>query len=118
MLEICLLILVTTIIIPCSGWERKLVEEGRAPEVRWSAIFRNASGILRNISSAGIEARTEMRDCEGLVDSFVWTVRASIGKNDIDNKVQWNSDKTNPHFNENPDIAMMYNTYLSTEKVS
>ena len=63
------------------------MEEGITPVVKWSAIFRNASGILRNVSSAGIEARREMRECEGLVDSFEWTIRASLGKNDIDNKV-------------------------------
>ena len=29
-----------------------------------------------------------MRDCDGLVDSFVWIIKAPIGKNDIDNKVK------------------------------
>ena len=28
-----------------------------------------------------------MRDCDGLVDSFVWIIRAPLGKNDVDNKV-------------------------------
>ena len=28
-----------------------------------------------------------MRDCYGLVDSFVWIIKAPIGKTDIDNKV-------------------------------
>lgn len=44
--------------------------------------------MLRNVSSAGPEARRVMRDCDGLVDSFVWIIKAPIGKNDIDNKVK------------------------------
>ena len=90
-LELCLVILVITIIIPYSGWTKEAAQSGRPiPQIKWSTVFRNASGILRNVSSAGAEARKEMRDCEGLVDSFVWIVRAPIGKNDVDNKVSLN----------------------------
>ena len=40
----------------------------------------------RNISSAGHYGRRKLRECEGLVDSMLFIVRAAIGKNDIDNK--------------------------------
>uniref|UniRef100_S4RHJ7 Uncharacterized protein n=1 Tax=Petromyzon marinus TaxID=7757 RepID=S4RHJ7_PETMA len=33
-------------------------------------IFYNATGCLRNLSSAGVEARKQMRECEGLVESL------------------------------------------------
>jgi len=55
-------------------------------DVYWSTVFRNASGVLRNVSSDGPYARKKLRECEGLVESILHIVRAAIGKNDIDNK--------------------------------
>lgn len=91
-LEICLIVMVTIIIIPYSGWSRAAANNSMPlPSIKWSTVFRNASGVLRNVSSAGPEARRVMRDCDGLVDSFVWIIRAPLGKNDIDNKSVENS---------------------------
>lgn len=87
-IQFCLVILVRLIIIPYSGWDKDIFQSGKPiPSVKWTTVFRNASGILRNLSSAGVDARTEMRACEGLVDSLVWIVYAPIGKSDVDNKV-------------------------------
>lgn len=87
-LEICLIVMVTIIIIPYSGWSRAAANStAPLPAIKWTTVFRNASGVLRNVSSAGPEARRVMRDCDGLVDSFVWIIKAPLGKNDIDNKV-------------------------------
>lgn len=81
--------MVTIIIIPYSGWSRAAANNSMPlPSIKWSTVFRNASGVLRNVSSAGPEARRVMRDCDGLVDSFVWIIKAPLGKNDIDNKVK------------------------------
>ncbi|GAB6022126.1 hypothetical protein CHUAL_006267 [Chamberlinius hualienensis] len=77
------------VIIPHSGWDRAADPSGdsaKNSEVYWSTVFRNASGVLRNVSSAGEFARRQMRECEGLVDSLLYLVKAAIGKNDIDNK--------------------------------
>lgn len=47
--------------------------------------------FCRNLSSAGLDGRTMMRLCPGLVDSLLWTVRSAQGKNDVDNKAVENS---------------------------
>lgn len=88
--------LVTTVIIPHSGWDRNQTQQQQQQNAKnsaqqqqpiyWSTVFRNASGVLRNISSAGEYARKRLRECEGLVDSVLFLVRAAIGKNDMDNK--------------------------------
>ncbi|XP_073234690.1 uncharacterized protein [Porites lutea] len=91
-IEICLIVLVTIVIIPYSGWTKTAAQSNAPiPSIKWSTVFRNASGVLRNVSSAGPEARRVMRDCYGLVDSFVWIIKAPIGKTDIDNKSVENS---------------------------
>ena len=88
-IEVCLIVLITIIIVPYSGWTKTAAQSNAPiPSIKWSTVFRNASGVLRNVSSAGPEARRVMRDCDGLVDSFVWIIKAPIGKNDIDNKVK------------------------------
>ena len=42
--------------------------------------------FFRNVSSAGDYGRKKLRECEGLVDSVVFTVKAAIEKSNIDNK--------------------------------
>ncbi|GAB0092109.1 catenin delta-2 [Sergentomyia squamirostris] len=75
-------VIVTLVIIPHSGWDT--VSPG---ETCWSTVFRNASGILRNVSSAGDYARTRLRECEGLVDSLIHVIRNAIDKSNIGNKI-------------------------------
>lgn len=81
-------ILVNHVIIPHSGWDRSRnpLDQIKPHDIYWSTVFRNASGVLRNVSSAGEYARKKLRICEGLVESMVYLVRAAIGKNDMDNK--------------------------------
>lgn len=81
-------VLVTSVIIPHSGWDRQNQQQQsqNQPPIYWSTLFRNASGVLRNVSSAGEYARKRLRECDGLVDSLLFLVRAAIGKNDMDNK--------------------------------
>lgn len=89
-----LTVLVNTIIIPHSGWDRSIDPNLPAPpgvmsnggDIYWSTVFRNGSGVLRNVSSAGEYARRKLRECEGLVDALLYLVRSAIGKNDMDNK--------------------------------
>jgi hypothetical protein len=45
-------------------------------------------GILRNLSSAGLEARKKMRDVVGLIDALLYVIRLSLGKPGTDPKVQ------------------------------
>lgn len=75
-------VIVTYIIIPHSGWDP--VNSG---DTCWSTVFRNASGILRNVSSAGEYARTKLREAEGLVDALLYVVKMAIEKTNIGNKI-------------------------------
>lgn len=75
-------VIVTYIIIPHSGWDP--VNPG---DTCWSTVFRNASGILRNVSSAGEYARTKLREAEGLVDALLYVVKVAIEKTNIGNKI-------------------------------
>ena len=81
-IEEALLVLVNIVIIPHSGWERS----GQSGETHWSTVFRNASGVLRNVSSAGDYARKKLRDSDGLCDSLLYLVRSAIERANIDNK--------------------------------
>jgi hypothetical protein len=78
--------IVDTVIIPHSGWDPSVTNQRPPTDIYWSTVFRNASGILRNISSDGEYARRKLRACRGLPDSILFIVQAAIGKNDIDNK--------------------------------
>ena len=81
-IEEALLVLVNIVIIPHSGWERS----GQSGETHWSTVFRNASGVLRNVSSAGDYARKKLRESDGLCDSLLYLVRSAIERANIDNK--------------------------------
>ncbi|XP_035718636.1 armadillo repeat protein deleted in velo-cardio-facial syndrome-like isoform X3 [Vespa mandarinia] len=74
---------VKNIIIPHSGWD----PSSSSGETCWSTVFRNASGVLRNVSSAGEYARKKLRECDGLVDALLYVVRSAIEKSNIGNKI-------------------------------
>lgn len=75
-------VIVTYIIIPHSGFDP--INPG---DTCWSTVFRNASGILRNVSSAGEYARTKLRESEGLVDALLYVMKIAIEKTNIGNKI-------------------------------
>uniref|UniRef100_A0A8C5WI48 Plakophilin-2 n=1 Tax=Leptobrachium leishanense TaxID=445787 RepID=A0A8C5WI48_9ANUR len=81
--------LTRNIIIPSSGWS-----DGDNPKneiLSDSDIFYNATGCLRNMSSAGPEARKAMRESDGLIDSLVYYVRRSVADYKPDDKATENS---------------------------
>ncbi|XP_041366101.1 catenin delta-2-like isoform X2 [Gigantopelta aegis] len=81
-IDSALAVLVNSVIIPHSGWDRL----GSSPEQqRWTLVFRNATGVIRNVSSAGYEARKKLRECRGLVNSLLHTLKSSQD-NDMDSK--------------------------------
>ncbi|XP_069079297.1 plakophilin-3 isoform X1 [Pleurodeles waltl] len=67
------------ILKPLSGVGTSAVIQQNASE---SEIFYNATGFLRNLSSASDKTRQKMRECPGLVDAMVtYTTRAlEVGK--------------------------------------
>ncbi|XP_042215983.1 uncharacterized protein LOC121862091 isoform X7 [Homarus americanus] len=81
-----LTVTVTHVIIPCSGWDGGEVERDPNVDVWWSTVFKNASGVLRNVSSAGEYARTKLRQCLGLVDSLLTVIKSAIQGSSHDNK--------------------------------
>lgn len=85
--------LVNIVIIPHSGWDRSTGSAGannpsnqHIPDACWSTVFKNASGVLRNVSSAGEYARKKLRECEGLVEALLHVVRCALSRADIDDK--------------------------------
>jgi hypothetical protein len=77
-----LTVIVTYVIIPHSGWDPH-----NPGDTCFSTVFRNASGILRNVSSAGEYARMKLRESEGLIDALLYVIKLAIEKTNIGNKI-------------------------------
>ncbi|XP_041662942.1 plakophilin-4 isoform X5 [Cheilinus undulatus] len=79
--------LTNTVIIPHSGWSSSTFDDDHKLKFHSSLVLRNTTGCLRNLSSAGEEARKQMRSCEGLVDSLLYVIKACVNTSDFDSKV-------------------------------
>uniref|UniRef100_A0A8C8MB07 Plakophilin 4 n=1 Tax=Oncorhynchus tshawytscha TaxID=74940 RepID=A0A8C8MB07_ONCTS len=79
--------LTNTVIIPHSGWSSSTFDEDHKLKFHSSLVLRNTSGCMRNLSSAGEEARKQMRSCEGLVDSLLYVIKACVNTSDFDSKI-------------------------------
>ncbi|XP_050964398.1 plakophilin-2 [Labeo rohita] len=76
------------VLVPCSG-----ISEGEDPKLELLAdpdIFYNATGCLRNLSSAGPDGRKAMRDCEGLIECLIYYIRGTIADYKPDDKATEN----------------------------
>ncbi|XP_061571475.1 plakophilin-4-like isoform X2 [Cololabis saira] len=82
--------LTNTVIIPHSGWSVTHRDEHKI-KFQSSLLLRNTTGCLRNLSSAGEEARSQLRCCEGLVDSLLHVLKACVNTSDYDSKIVENS---------------------------
>ncbi|XP_072468146.1 plakophilin-4 isoform X4 [Notamacropus eugenii] len=78
--------LTSTVIVPHSGWNNSSFDEDHKIKFQTSLVLRNTTGCLRNLSSAGEEARKQMRSCEGLVDSLLYVIHACVNTSDYDSK--------------------------------
>uniref|UniRef100_A0A4W3GHR1 Catenin (cadherin-associated protein), delta 2a n=1 Tax=Callorhinchus milii TaxID=7868 RepID=A0A4W3GHR1_CALMI len=81
-----LVVLTNAIIIPHSGWDISPHQEDRKIQLHSSMVLRNATGCLRNVSSAGEEARRRMRECDGLTDALLYVIQSALGSSEIDSK--------------------------------
>uniref|UniRef100_A0AAV2L3A6 Catenin delta-2 n=1 Tax=Knipowitschia caucasica TaxID=637954 RepID=A0AAV2L3A6_KNICA len=82
-----LAVLTNSVIIPHSNWDSSPNHhEDRKLHLHTSQVLRNATGCLRNVSSAGEEARRRMRECDGLTDALLYVIQTSLGSNEIDSK--------------------------------
>ncbi|XP_054480645.1 plakophilin-2 [Anoplopoma fimbria] len=79
-----LLVLTQSVLVPSSG-----LSEGENPKHELLAdaeAFHNATGCLRNLSSAGPDGRKAMRECENFIDSLVYYIRGAIADYKTDDK--------------------------------
>ncbi|XP_041422122.1 catenin delta-2 isoform X10 [Xenopus laevis] len=81
-----LAVLTNAVIIPHSGWENSILQDDRKIQLHSSQVLRNATGCLRNVSSAGEEARRRMRECDGLSDALLHVIQSALGSSEIDSK--------------------------------
>ncbi|XP_075907180.1 catenin delta-2 isoform X3 [Nelusetta ayraudi] len=82
-----LAVLTNSVIIPHSSWDSSPNHhDDRKLHLHTSQVLRNATGCLRNVSSAGEEARRRMRECDGLTDALLYVIQTSLGSNEIDSK--------------------------------
>ncbi|KAM5157896.1 catenin delta-2 isoform 2-T2 [Mantella aurantiaca] len=81
-----LTVLTNAVIIPHSGWENTVLQDDHKMQLHSSQVLRNATGCLRNVSSAGEEARRRMRECDGLTDALLYVIQSALGSSEIDSK--------------------------------
>ncbi|XP_067342736.1 catenin delta-2 isoform X4 [Channa argus] len=82
-----LAVLTNSVIIPQSNWDSSPNHhDDRKLHLHTSQVLRNATGCLRNVSSAGEEARRRMRECDGLTDALLYVIQTALGSNEIDSK--------------------------------
>uniref|UniRef100_A0A8C6VIJ3 Plakophilin-3 n=1 Tax=Naja naja TaxID=35670 RepID=A0A8C6VIJ3_NAJNA len=67
--------LTNLILTPLSASRNAAIIQQNASEAE---IFYNATGFLRNLSSASQQTRQKMRECHGLVDSMVSYINSSL----------------------------------------
>ncbi|XP_053327848.1 plakophilin-4 isoform X2 [Spea bombifrons] len=78
--------LTNTVIIPHSGLNNSSFDDDHKIKFQSSLVLRNTTGCMRNLSSAGEEARKQMRYCEGLVDSLLFVIQTCVNTSDFDSK--------------------------------
>ncbi|XP_007669334.1 plakophilin-4 isoform X3 [Ornithorhynchus anatinus] len=78
--------LTNTVIVPHSGWNNSSFDDDHKIKFQTSLVLRNTTGCLRNLSSAGEEARKQMRCCDGLVDSLLYVIHTCVNTSDYDSK--------------------------------
>lgn len=84
--------IVSVILLPYTAWFKANLSTNQqfmptVSETHWSTVFKNTTGIIRNISSAGAHARKQLRDCDGLIESLFFIINSSISRNDVENKL-------------------------------
>ncbi|XP_019848879.1 PREDICTED: armadillo repeat protein deleted in velo-cardio-facial syndrome homolog isoform X2 [Amphimedon queenslandica] len=87
--------IVDTILIPSTGYGPTYPAardfSQRTSVLHWTAEMKNSLGAIRNISSAGVEARRFLRASNNLVDTLVWIVRAAATQENVDEKTVENA---------------------------
>ncbi|XP_062503852.1 catenin delta-2-like isoform X2 [Corticium candelabrum] len=80
-------VLSQTVIVPECGLQAGFqLTSNVVGELTNTVLLRNATGVLRNLSSASDQARIRMRDCGDLVDALLYTIMSAEGTADVDSK--------------------------------
>uniref|UniRef100_UPI00358EE0EB catenin delta-2-like n=1 Tax=Myxine glutinosa TaxID=7769 RepID=UPI00358EE0EB len=81
--------LTNTIILPLVGLGSATTDSsvGETQSPADCQLLRNSTGCLRNVCSAGEEARKNMRECEGLVEALLRIIKNSLDNDTHSSKV-------------------------------
>ncbi|XP_041701182.2 LOW QUALITY PROTEIN: plakophilin-4 [Coregonus clupeaformis] len=109
--------LTNTVVIPHSGWSSANYREETKLKFHSSLLLRNTTGCLRNLSSAGEEARGQLRGCEGLVDSLLYVLKACVHTSDFDSKIVENCVCTLRNLSYRLEIEMPSSCLLGTQEL-
>uniref|UniRef100_A0A673YE89 Plakophilin 4 n=1 Tax=Salmo trutta TaxID=8032 RepID=A0A673YE89_SALTR len=109
--------LTNTVVIPHSGWSSSNYREETKLKFHSSLLLRNTTGCLRNLSSAGEEARGQLRCCEGLVDSLFYVLKACVSTSDFDSKIVENCVCTLRNLSYRLEIEMPSSRLLGTQEL-
>jgi hypothetical protein len=83
--------IVNTIVIPGSGWsQNNTVTTKPTPQQNGKSfglnVFRNGTGILRNVSAANAQARHLLRKSPNLIESLLHYLNSAINRNQVDTR--------------------------------
>ncbi|KAF6726745.1 Plakophilin-4 [Oryzias melastigma] len=112
-----LVTLTNTVIIPHSGWSSSTFDSEHKLKFHSSLVLRNTTGCLRNLSSAGEEARKQMRTCEGLVDSLLYVIKACVNTAEFDSKIVENCICTLRNLSYRLELEMMPSRQMGGEEL-
>ncbi|CAD5227143.1 unnamed protein product [Bursaphelenchus xylophilus] len=77
-------LVVSNVVVPSSG-----VQHNQAPEHGkhgTAGVFRNGTGILRNVSAASAEIRKLLRVVPGLIEALLFFLKAALDRQQVDNQ--------------------------------
>uniref|UniRef100_A0A3B3U850 Plakophilin 4 n=1 Tax=Poecilia latipinna TaxID=48699 RepID=A0A3B3U850_9TELE len=109
--------LTNTVIIPHSGWSSSTFDDDHKLKFHSSLVLKNTTGCLRNLSSAGEEARKQMRTCDGLVDSLLYVIKACVNTSDFDSKIVENCICTLRNLSYRLELEMMPSSFPVNQEI-
>lgn len=78
--------IINQIVIPLSGFSRQTNDTPQDGNKTLGNIFRNGTGILRNVSAANNQSRFTLRKAPNLIESLIHFLKISVIKNQVDTR--------------------------------
>ncbi|KAI1733330.1 fibronectin type III domain-containing protein [Ditylenchus destructor] len=79
-------IVINCVVIPFSGLFSNQIQENGNSASKNSNVFRNGTGILRNVSACKVDARKRLRNAPHLIDALLHFLAMALEKNQLDNR--------------------------------